>query len=180
VSEELEFSLAVGRFLVQQATVKLQNNEHDDREASVAAHPLSPRSLAGRFSHPQLPKIIIARLQEWKSGIVRSSRYADDLVAEAPRDYAQFRRVVDAKLLCRQNRNDRKAANVNFIVGWTRIRETSISDRLKLVLRKQALRKLQCCLRDPVGDRPSMLLRRSRLRAQASRSLRPRFAPRYV
>lgn len=78
----------------------------------------------------------------------------------------QFRRVVDAKLLCRQNRNDRKAANVNFIVGWTRIRETSISDRLKLVLRKQALRKLQCCLRDPVGDRPSMLLRRSRLRAQ--------------
>jgi hypothetical protein len=89
----------------------------------------------------------------------------------------QFRRVVDAKLLCRQNRNDRKAANVNFIVGWTRIRETSISDRLKLVLRKQALRKLQCCLRDPVGDRPSMLLRRSRLRAQASRSLHPRFAP---
>ena len=82
MSEEWEFSLAVGRFLVQQTTAKLQNNEHDDREASVAAHPLSPRSLAGRFSHPQLPKIIIARLQEWKSGIVRSSRYADDLVAD--------------------------------------------------------------------------------------------------
>jgi hypothetical protein len=77
----------------------------------------------------------------------------------------QFRRVVDAKLLCRQHRNHGKAANVDFIVGWTRKRETSISDRLKLVRRKQALRKLQCCLRDPVGDRPSMLLRRPLLRA---------------
>lgn len=82
MSEEWELSLAVCRFLVQQATVTLQNNEHDDSEASAAAHPLSPRSLARRFFHPQLPKIIIARPQEWKSGIVRSSWYADDLVAD--------------------------------------------------------------------------------------------------
>jgi hypothetical protein len=82
VSEEWEFSLAVCRFLVQQATVTLQNNEHDDSQASAAAHPLSPRLLARRFFHPQLPKFIIARLQEWKSGIVRSSCYAEDLVAD--------------------------------------------------------------------------------------------------
>lgn len=82
MSEEWEVSLAVCRFLVQQATVTLQNNEHDDSEASAAAHPLSPRSLARRFFHPQLPKIIIARLQEWKSGIVGSSWYAEALVAD--------------------------------------------------------------------------------------------------
>jgi hypothetical protein len=82
VSEEWEFSLAVCRILVQQATVTLQNNEHDDGEASAAAHPLLPRSLARRFFHLQLPKIIIARLQKWKSGIVGSSWYAEDLVAD--------------------------------------------------------------------------------------------------
>ena len=35
-----------------------------------------------RFLHPQLPKIIIARLEEWKSCIVRVFWYADDLVAD--------------------------------------------------------------------------------------------------
>jgi hypothetical protein len=72
----------LGAGIVMESIVTLQNNGHDDSEASAAAHPLSPRSLARRFFHPQLPKIIIARLQEWKSGIVGSSWYADDLVAD--------------------------------------------------------------------------------------------------
>src|SRR4029077_7893763 len=36
--------------------------------------------------------------------------------------------IVDSELLCRQNGNPWKAADVKFIVGWTRIREISISD----------------------------------------------------
>jgi hypothetical protein len=35
-----------------------------------------------RFLHPQLPKIIIARLEEWKSCIVPVFWHADDLAAD--------------------------------------------------------------------------------------------------
>jgi hypothetical protein len=60
----------------------LQNNEHDDAEQQhqrLRSHHDQP---VRRFLHPQLPKIIIARLKEWKSCIVPVFWHADDLVAD--------------------------------------------------------------------------------------------------
>jgi hypothetical protein len=89
----------------------------------------------------------------------------------------QFRRVVDAKLLCRQNRNDRKAANVNFIISSSggRVYERPPSPiGSSLSLENRLFASCSVAFAIQLGDRPSMLLRRSRLRAQASRSLRTR------
>jgi hypothetical protein len=72
----------VCRFFVQRATVKLQNNEHDDTEHQQQRIRSHHDHLLRRFLHPQLPKIIIARREEWKSSIVRIFWYADDLVAD--------------------------------------------------------------------------------------------------
>jgi hypothetical protein len=49
---------------------------------SSSASALTTTTECGDFLHPQLPKIIIARLEEWKSCIVPVFWHADDLVAD--------------------------------------------------------------------------------------------------
>jgi len=82
VSEGWELVWAVCRFFVQRATVTLQNNEHDDTEHQQQRIRSHHDHLLRRFLHPQVPKVIIARREEWKSCIVRVFWYADDLVAD--------------------------------------------------------------------------------------------------
>jgi hypothetical protein len=60
---------AVCRFFVQRATVTLQNNEHDDTQDQQQRIRSHHDHLLRRFLHPQLPKIIIGRREEWKSCI---------------------------------------------------------------------------------------------------------------
>jgi hypothetical protein len=72
----------VCRFSGQRATVTLHNSEHDDSEHQQRRIRSHHDHLLRRFLHPQLPKIIIARQQEWTSCIVRVFWYADDRVAD--------------------------------------------------------------------------------------------------
>jgi hypothetical protein len=96
----------VCRFFVQWATVTLQNNEHDDTEHQQRRIRSHHDHLLRRFLHPQLPKIIVARREEWKSCIVRIFWYADDLVADMATlnindytsDFAKRRRLPYEKL----------------------------------------------------------------------------------
>jgi hypothetical protein len=60
----------------------LQNNEHDDTEQQQQRIRSHHDHRVWRFLHPQLPKIIVARLEEWKSCIVPVFWHADDLVAD--------------------------------------------------------------------------------------------------
>jgi hypothetical protein len=82
VREGWEFVWAVRRFFGQRATVTLQNSEHDDTEHQQRRIRSHHDHRLRRLLHPQLPKIIIAREEEWKSCIVRVFWYADDLVAD--------------------------------------------------------------------------------------------------
>jgi hypothetical protein len=91
---------------VQPATVTLQNNGHDETEHQQQRIRSHHDHLLRRFLHPQLPKVIIARREEWKSCIVRVFWYADDLGADMATlnindntsDFATRRRVCTKKL----------------------------------------------------------------------------------
>jgi hypothetical protein len=74
----------VCRFFVQRATATLQNSEHDDTEHQHQQQRIRSHHdhLLRRFLHPQLPKIIIARQEEWNSCTVCVFCHADDLVAD--------------------------------------------------------------------------------------------------
>jgi hypothetical protein len=67
---------------VQRATVTLQNSQYDDTERQQQRTRMHHDHLLRRFLHPQLPKIIIARREQWKSCIVRVFWCADDPVAD--------------------------------------------------------------------------------------------------
>jgi hypothetical protein len=61
----------------------LQDHEHDDTEQQqqrLRSHH-DKLVLVRRFLYAQLPKIIIARLEEWESRIVPAFWHTDDLVA---------------------------------------------------------------------------------------------------
>ena len=80
----MEISLgSVSILRVTGPTVTLQNNnEHDDTEQQQQRLRSHHDHLVRRFLHPQLPKIIIASLEECKSRIVLVFWHADDLVAD--------------------------------------------------------------------------------------------------
>ncbi len=121
---------AVCRFFVQRATVTLQNNEHDDTQHQQQHIRSHHDHLLRRFLHPQLPKIIIARREEWKSCIVRVFWYANDLVADMATlnindntsDFAKRRRLPYEKLDRDKQTVDSHLLLLQIVVGqiWPR------------------------------------------------------------